>query len=251
MWTKIAVLIAAFVGVSVMCYPAAATWVSARTQGDLVDSYAREAQSLPDRERLQILAAARSYNKTLPLGVLRDPYSNSNDREDTSATYEDYTRQLRLPDSDVMAELSIPKIAVKLPIRHGTEAKALEDGGGHLFGSSLPVGGKGTHAVMTAHSGLPQASMLTRLGEVKRGDYFSIRVMGEELSYQVDQISIVTPDNIKDLIITPGEDYVTLVTCTPLMSIPTGCSYVEFERLCRNRPSSKSSERGKRGFLGG
>lgn len=115
----------------------------------------------------------------------------------------------------VMGTIRIPKISVKLPIYHGTSESALASGAGHLYGSSLPVGGKSTHAVLTGHRGLVEAAMFTRLDEMRVGDYFYIEVMGRTLGYKVDRISVIEPNDTSKLKIVPGEDRVTLMTCTP------------------------------------
>ena len=115
----------------------------------------------------------------------------------------------------VMGAISIPSISANLPIYHGTSATALESGIGHLQGSSLPIGGASTHAVLTGHRGLVKAAMFTRLDEVKRGDTFSIMVLGRTMEYRVDRIAVIEPDDTSQLGITPGEDRVTLLTCTP------------------------------------
>ena len=114
-----------------------------------------------------------------------------------------------------MGTIRIPKISVKLPIYHGTSQSALASGAGHLYGSSLPVGGKDTHAVITGHRGLVDAMMFTRLDEMRVGDYFYIEVMGRTLGYRVDRISVIEPNDTSKLKIVPGEDRVTLMTCTP------------------------------------
>lgn len=115
----------------------------------------------------------------------------------------------------VMGTIRIPKISVKLPIYHGTSESALASGAGHLYGSSLPVGGKSTHAVITGHRGLVEAAMFTRLDEMRVGDYFYIEVMGRTLGYKVDRITVIEPNDTSKLKIVPGEDRVTLMTCTP------------------------------------
>lgn len=115
----------------------------------------------------------------------------------------------------VMGAIRIPKISVRLPIYHGTSESALASGAGHLYGSSLPVGGKSTHAVLTGHRGLVEAAMFTRLDEMRVGDYFYIEVMGRTLGYQVDRITVIEPNDTSQLKIVPGEDRVTLMTCTP------------------------------------
>lgn len=134
----------------------------------------------------------------------------------TAATAKDKEYQSLLDSgSGVMGTIRIPKISVRLPIYHGTSQSALASGSGHLYGSSLPVGGRSTHAVITGHRGLVEAMMFTRLDEMRVGDYFYIEVMGRTLGYKVDRISVIEPNDTSKLKIVPGEDRVTLMTCTP------------------------------------
>lgn len=175
------------------------------------------------------LTSARAYNKRLaasdqpilgeatdPFAAIRDGADDGNWNADASASSDDEEYQ-RLLDSGggVMGTVRIPKISVKLPIYHGTSQSALLSGAGHLYGTSLPVGGRNTHAVITGHRGLVSASMFTRLDEMRVGDSFSIDVMGHTLGYRVDRISVIEPDDTSKLKIISGEDRMTLMTCTP------------------------------------
>ena len=126
-----------------------------------------------------------------------------------------YNNILNLDQSGVMGYLEIPCISVDLPIYHGTDAEILERGVGHLAASSIPIGGKSTHSVLTGHTGLSSAKLFTDLTEMKKGDLFFINVLGQTLAYKVDQISVVRPKDTRKLRIVDGKDYVTLVTCTP------------------------------------
>ena len=135
-------------------------------------------------------------------------------KDSASSKDAEYQRLLDTGDG-VMGSIRIPKISVDLPIYHGTSEQTLASGAGHLYGSSLPVGGKDTHAVITGHRGLVEASMFTRLDEMRVGDYFYIDVMGHTLGYMVDRITEIEPNDTSQLKITSGEDRVTLMTCTP------------------------------------
>ena len=142
--------------------------------------------------------------------------AGSTDAGSASASSADAEYQSLLDSGGgVMGTIRIPKISVKLPIYHGTSESALASGAGHLYGSSLPVGGKSTHAVLTGHRGLVEAAMFTRLDEMRVGDYFYIEVMGRTLGYQVDRITVIEPNDTSQLKIVSGEDRVTLMTCTP------------------------------------
>lgn len=142
--------------------------------------------------------------------------AGSTDASSASASSADAEYQSLLDSGGgVMGTIRIPKISVKLPIYHGTSESALASGAGHLYGSSLPVGGRNTHTVLTGHRGLVEAAMFTRLDEMRVGDYFYIEVMGRTLGYQVDRITVIEPNDTSQLKIVPGEDRVTLMTCTP------------------------------------
>lgn len=200
-----------------LLYPTAADWFATRAHASEIGGYVEFAESIDEGERERILQAAREYNENLPSGPLRDPFMLNEQGEvvDMREGLADYEAQLTGQVGGVMARVRVPAIGVDLPIYHGTDAHTLDRGVGHLYGSGLPVGGESTHAVLTAHSGLPSATLFTDLEQVAEGDVFFVDVLGEELAYQVDQITIVEPDTGDDLRQVPGEDYVTLLTCTP------------------------------------
>ena len=224
-----AVLIFSAIGIGL--FPKVLQYQSAQK---LASTSARSEQSVagwPYPQADDAIAAAKEYNKRLAasgqpiLGEAKDPFSQaqgssrsseSGSNESDSASAKDTEYQSLLDSgSGVMGTIRIPKISVKLPIYHGTSQSALASGAGHLYGSSLPVGGKDTHAVITGHRGLVEASMFTRLDEMRVGDYFYIDVMGHTLGYKVDRITEINPDDTSKLKIVPGEDRVTLMTCTP------------------------------------
>lgn len=153
-----------------------------------------------------VKSEAEGYNQRLMMSG-----GGMNEKEAGS----DYESMLNPDGSGVMGYLEIPKISVSLPILHGTGDEVLARGIGHLQGSSLPVGGKGTHAVLTGHRGLPSARLFTDLDQMEETDRFRILTLGEELDYEVSEIRTVLPENTRDLKILPEEDLVTLVTCTP------------------------------------
>ena len=218
-----------------------------RSAQKLASTSARSEQSVagwPYPQADEAFAAARAYNKRLAksgqpvIGEAEDPlaelYNNNQsgssdgsgssstgagttgDGNKDSASSKDAEYQRLLDTGDgVMGAIRIPKISVNLPVYHGTSEQTLASGAGHLYGSSLPVGGKDTHAVITGHRGLVEASMFTRLDEMRVGDYFYIDVMGHTLGYKVDRITEINPDDTSKLKIVPGEDRVTLMTCTP------------------------------------
>lgn len=225
-------------------FPAMLQYRSAHELSNTSDQSARAVAGWPYPQADEAFAAARAYNKRLAksgqpvIGEAEDPlaelYNNNQsgssdgsgssstgagttgDGNKDSASSKDAEYQRLLDTGDgVMGAIRIPKISVNLPVYHGTSEQTLAPGAGHLYGSSLPVGGKDTHAVITGHRGLVEASMFTRLDEMRVGDYFYIDVMGHTLGYKVDRITEINPDDTSKLKIVPGEDRVTLMTCTP------------------------------------
>ncbi len=201
------------VGLSLLFYPFISDYINSRNADGVIKTYQQDVEQLDTEEKEEMLEAARSYNQELINGhaELTDPF----DPDAVSNYSEDYGSLLSTNGSEVMAYLEIPKIDVYLPIYHGTSDEVLQTAVGHLEGSSLPIGGESTHVVLSGHTGLRNARIFTDLTELVEGDFFYIYVLGDTLAYQVDQILIVEPEDISDLYIVEGEDYVTLVTCTP------------------------------------
>lgn len=195
-------------GLLVMAFPSVSEVFARARHRAVIGVYERTVAAEPDLQRQIALEAARAFNQNCRNVQIRDAFSAGTTVVDA--------QYFELLDVDgVMATLHIPSIGVALPIHHGTTEKALHDGVGHLVGTSLPVGGADTHAVLTGHRGLADAVLFTNLDKVVLGDYFNISVMGENLVYQVDQIMVVEPSDLSQLAVIPGGDYVTLVTCTP------------------------------------
>ena len=184
-------------GLSITLYPVFSDWYISRHQGQVVDNYDKKAAQMSQKEINKALEKAREYNRKL-LGnvVLTDPF----DTDAVERQNEDYDNLLNIAGDGVMGAVEIPSIDVYLPIYHGTDSKALE---------------KGTHSIISAHTGLPSAKMFDNITEVKEGDIFYIHVLNRILAYEVNQIKVVLPENISDLLINRNKDYVTLVTCTP------------------------------------
>ncbi|HEL1876781.1 TPA: class C sortase [Streptococcus suis] len=175
-----------------------------------IQSFYEQAQQLPSEEVLKRLEHARAYNQTLEPHKLQDLYT-----EEEKAGVVEYARMLEVKEKIGFVE--IPKINERIPIYAGTTEEVLQKGAGHLEGSSLPVGGESTHTVITAHRGLPNASLFTNLDHLKVGDQFYIHNIAEVLAYEVDQILVVEPNNFDPVIVQNGKDYATLLTCTPYM----------------------------------
>ena len=194
------------VGLSVMLYPSVSDAVNRKHQSRAVAGYAEEVEQLSDADYQTYFDAADAYNRQL------NTTPNAFYKPDLVSGY---AQTLDISGTGIMGYITIPKISVELPIYHGTDEGVLQVAAGHLEGSSLPVGGAGTHAVISAHRGLPSAKLFTNLDELEVGDRFTITVLNRVLTYEVDQISIVLPTEIDQLLPTEGMDYVTLMTCTP------------------------------------
>ncbi len=213
---KIFTAIAALVmlaGIAVMLYPLVSNLLYERQQEELTEFYADKAEEIPEEEKDEQLEECRIYNDNLRSGgvLLTDPFEGA--QLDPSA--HPYVDLLNITGDGAMGSLEIPAIGVDLVIYHGTDEEVLQKGVGHLQGSSLPIGGTGTHSVLSAHTGLSSKKLFTDLDQLEEGDVFYIHVLNEDLAYQVDQIKVVLPSDTEDLQINAEEDYVTLITCTP------------------------------------
>ena len=194
------------VGLSVMLYPTVSDYINQKNQSRAVASYSEEVENLSDVDYQAYFDAADDYNRRL--AETPDAFYRPDE-------VSGYTDTLDVSGTGIMGYITIPKIGVELPVYHGTSDGVLQVAAGHLEGSSLPVGGAGTHAVISAHRGLPSAKLFTNLDELEVGDTFTITVLDRVLTYEVDQISIVLPTETDLLQPVEGKDYVTLMTCTP------------------------------------
>lgn len=206
-WKTVLLVLIFLAGLSLLLYPTVSNYWNSLRQSRLVSEYMQNVSELEGAQKQSFLQEAEAYNRRLAKLPL---HFNLTDSE-----MEEYTATLDVSGTGVMGYLEVPKIEVSLPIYHGTEDAVLEFAIGHLAGSSLPVGGESTHSVLTGHTGLPSARLLTDLEKLVLGDIFYVQIMDETLTYEVDQIRKVLPEAIQGLAITDGEDYCTLVTCTP------------------------------------
>jgi len=224
LYAFVAVLVLA--ALAVAGFPYVLQWHSSQVTARTSDLAERRVAGWPRSRTERALAEARAYNRRLAaskqsmLGEAEDPFSDASGGSHASGkdslSQKDGEYQSLLDTGDgVMGTVRIPKISVKLPIYHGTSESVLASGAGHLYGTSLPVGGASTHAVLTGHRGLVEAAMFTRLDEMCTGDFFYIEVMGKTLGYEVDRIEVILPSNTSRLRVVKGEDRVTLMTCTP------------------------------------
>ena len=204
-------VIGLIIAFSVLLYPTVSNYLYEKNGSKVISAYDENAVRLSESDKREMLEAARQYNEELLGNIeLLDPFSSIKKEVD-----ERYQSLLNVNGSGMIGYIRIPKINAELPIYHGTEEKVLQSGVGHFEGTSLPIGGESTHAVLTGHRGLPSKLLFTDLDNLEKGDIFYIKVLGETFAYQVDQILTVLPENTKELTIVPGKDYVTLVTCTP------------------------------------
>ncbi len=196
------------VGVGVLCYPSLSNWWNERVQTRAIASYDEALSAMTEEDYTAIWEAAEDYNVRLLSVGSAAALSNP----EQIVGYEDV---LDVTGTGIIGYVTIDKLNVELPIYHGTSSSVLSAGAGHLEGSSFPIGGESTHSVISAHRGLPSAKLFTNLDQLEEGDTFTITVLDEVLTYAVDQISIVLPTEYENLYIEEGEDYCTLMTCTP------------------------------------
>ena len=194
------------VGLSVMLYPTFSNWWNQTHQARAVANYKEAVAQMDNGETEKLFAEAHAYNEQL--ANLYAPFTNF----DAIPGYDDI---LNISGTGIMGYVSIPNINVELPIYHGTSEGVLQIASGHIQGSSLPVGGASTHAVISGHRGLPSARLFTDLDQIVEGDTFTINVLNEVLTYEVEKILVILPTETDKLAIIPGEDEVTLMTCTP------------------------------------
>lgn len=193
-------------GVCIMAYPTVSDLWNARHATRSIASYIEQVDNTSLAMKEELLQEADDYNRTLDLGV--------HFKLDEEA-YARYESVLDITGTGIMGYVQIPSIHVNLPVYHGTDEAVLQIAAGHIAGSSLPTGGAGTHAVISGHRGLPSARLFTDLDRLVEGDIFMVTVLDRVCTYQIDQIHIVFPEEIADLAIEEGKDYMTLVTCTP------------------------------------
>ena len=199
-------------GVGILVYPFVSNMLHDRKQDEIITEYDEQMENLAEDEKAQMLEAARQYNEDL-IGnvVLSDPF----DPAALEKIRGDYKNLLNYNGDGIIGYVEIPRLDVYEAVYHGTSDEVLAKGIGHLANTSLPVGGEGTHSVLSGHTGLPEAELFSNLEQMEEGDVFYIHVLGETLAYQTDQIKVVEPSDTGDLHIDIEHDYVTLVTCTP------------------------------------
>lgn len=233
------------VGVGLVGYPVFNNYLYEKGQERLSNYYASLVREVPVDTLAEHLEECRNYNALLAAesSVMSDPFSN--DLDPNTLPYRDL---LNFDGRGTMGSIEIPGITDRLMIYHGTKEDVLQQGVGHLQGTSLPIGGAATHCVLSAHCGLPSKKLFTNLDQLELGDVFYLHVAGDTLAYQVDQINIVLPHETEYIRIEPEGDYVTLVTCTPyginshrLLVRGTHIPYEEAEKLVATQQKKKST----------
>lgn len=215
--TKILIVLMIIAGSCCLLYPIYANYMFSKYSAESQAEYEAAVAQKDAAYKEEAYAKARLYNSTLDPVSLIDPFSISENPEGMQQEYEDAFNLTRAAGIDgVMGFISIPKINVDLPIFHGTEDEKLQNGAGHLIGSSLPTGDTGTHAVLTGHSGLTSAKLFTDLEKLEIGDQFIITILDEKMAYEVDSITVIEPTDKEWFTIDPDKTEVTLMTCTPI-----------------------------------
>lgn len=210
---KVIPILIVIAGFLLLAYPFLSNYLFEKSAGSTVESYQEKTDMMDQKIKEKVLDEARGYNENLLRSSIQltDPFKTKKINGETVF----YNNILNVDRSEIMGYVKIPCISVDLPIYHGTSAEVLERGIGHLAASSFPIGGESTHAVLTGHTGLSSAKLFTDLTEMKKGDLFFIHVLDKKLAYRVDRITVVKPDDTRNLQIIDGEDHVTLLTCTP------------------------------------
>lgn len=207
---KIYIVLIFILGLSIAFYPLISDQWNKYRANKLIANYDNVVKEIKPDEIKKKIDDARKYNETLIGGVVPDAFSVRNGVKD-----KEYESLLNINNDGIIGSVEIPSIDVNIPIYHYTTDEVLAKGAGHLFGSSLPVGGESSHTVISAHRGLPSAKLFTDLDQLKDGDLFYFHVCGEIFAYKVDQILVVEPEQTSELAIKEGEDLATLFTCTP------------------------------------
>lgn len=197
------------IGVLIMLYPVISSNINYNTSLKKIDDYSSNVSENPDKVNKAILERAKAYNKRTSSININNSFSDEEIQD------EDYLSQLDVNGNGIMGYIKIPRIDVEIPIYHGTNSRTLQKGVGHLEGSSLPIGGEGTHSILSGHRGLPSSKLFTDLDQLRENDMFYIYILDKVLAYKVDQVKVIDPSDTRDLTIVEGKDYITLVTCTP------------------------------------
>ena len=207
---RILLIFAFLLGLVIFIYPTLSDYIARRNVIRVAQTYERQITQLSDEVIQEMWEEAKAYNDSLNGNPVPDPFIPGSGR----VLPENYLSVLNVEDG-IMGYVEISSIRVYLPIYHGTSEEVLEKGAGHIEQTTLPIGGKGNHSIITAHTGFTGAEMFNRLIELKNGDIFRIHVLDEKFTYEVDDIRVILPDEVESLLPVEEEDYITLITCTP------------------------------------
>ncbi|MCI6857883.1 MAG: class C sortase [Eubacterium sp.] len=235
MRTTVILLFAA--GLLIFNYPVLSSLYNQIQQNKLMDAYDTKVGTMSEADKKKYLKEAAIYNKKLAEQrvQLSDAFSEEGEKKDAR-----YDKVLAIDKSGVLGSIEIPRISLYLPIYHGTSSEVLERGIGHLEGTSFPVGGENTHAVLTGHRGLPSAELFSNLDQIKKQDIFYIHILGETLAYKVFSVETVEPSQTDHLVVEKGQDLVTLVTCTPY-GVNTHRLLIHGYRIPYKEPAKKNT----------
>ncbi len=215
---RIFLIVVFLIGVALLLYPAMGNVITCTQQHQVIDEYERQVEMMRKQKLKQQRELAIDYNESLKQITLQDPFSPI--EHETQPTAEDlrldeYYQMLTIGGENMLGYIKIPVINISIPIYHDATEMQLQKGVGHLRGTSLPVGGKSTHCVLSGHTGVPGNMLFTDLDKMKIGDRFYLHVLDDVLAYEVDKIDVVEPDDTSKIHIYEGKDYCTLLTCTP------------------------------------
>ncbi len=227
----IAVLLVFLIGVGILAYPLISSVVNNMAFRNESREYSRTIERMERDDIDELMASAKAYNDSLQRVILTDPF----DEASYGLIGENYEESLNVDGNGLIGYVEIPKIDVNLPIYHGTSIEVLSKGAGHLEHTALPIGGKSTHSVISAHSAWPGQTFFDYLENLEIGDEFYIKVLDMVLKYEVDDINVVLPDQTRNLYVVEGEDYLTLLTCTPY-SVNTHRLLVRGKRVPYEKP---------------
>ncbi|MBQ1680942.1 MULTISPECIES: class C sortase [Agathobacter] len=206
-WSIIVLIVLGVLGLSLLLYPTFSDWWNSFHQSKAIAAYTDAVDELSNEEATRMYEEAKAYNEAL--------LSKTDRWEMTDEEYQKYESILDVTGTGIMGYVEIPSVDISLPIYHGLSEEVLQIGVGHIEGSSFPIGGRSTHCVLSSHRGLPSAKLFTDIDQMVEGDIFFLHTLGNTLTYQVDQIRIVLPEELNELKIESDKDYCTLVTCTP------------------------------------
>lgn len=212
---KIIIVVLFVLGISLLLYPIVSNIVNSSSQALAIHNYKKELSRINEEERQKEIEEARQYNESLKGTELsiEDPYSE----ESKEAEEETVERTSPIDPKNIIGNVEIPRIGVEIPIYHGTSELVLQKGAGHIEGTSLPIGGRGTHTAITAHRGLPSSRLFRNLDKMEVGDEFYIHNMEGTIAYKVDSVDVVLPHETEKIAINDSKDYATLITCEPYM----------------------------------